>query len=154
MPKRGWFRLEEVKRRGGQICRALVPSDGLTERDLSEYTLGEVMKGQTSRPRSRKHNSLYWVLCTLIADNSSLTRDQVHQLFKHATGHSRTVELKSGERVTIYGSTAFENMDQKEFGEFYASVQTFIETELLPGVNSDDLKREIAEMAGLTPRPQ
>lgn len=87
------------------------------------------------------------MLCTLIADNSSYTKEQVHQLFKHAVGLSQKVKLRSGQEVTLYGSTAFENLDQAEFIDFFNRVQDFISTELLPGIKSEDLKREVIETA-------
>ena len=146
MAIKGWYKVGECFRKG-KLVRGLFPTDRYSDDCLHETSLDTLLRVSATRPRSRKHNSLYWVLCKLIADNSSYTKDQIHQLFKHAVGLTQKVTLRSGEEVTLYGSTAFENLDQAEFIAFFESVQVFISTELIPGIQAEDLKREVIETA-------
>lgn len=146
MALEGYFRPALVQCEG-RLRKALLPTDGLTERLLGDYPSG-VCKVKATRPRRAKPHRLYWGLLGVVADNCELSPDQLHQLVKHATGYSVTVQRKSGERVTLFGSIAFDAMDNDEFRAFLDKALAFIADEILPAVDPDALMAEARAMCG------
>jgi hypothetical protein len=131
----------------GRLRKALLPTDGLTERRLDEYPQG-VCKVKATRPRRRKPHGLYWGILAIVADNCDFDTDQLHQLVKHATGYSKNVQRKNGERITLYGSIAFDAMDNDEFRVFLDNALAFIADEILPAVDPNALLSEARTMCG------
>ena len=62
-------------------------------------------------------------------------------------GHAEVARAKRGV-VELPGSISFERMDQGEFRAFFGRAAAVITTGIIPGLNKDDLTRELDAMLG------
>lgn len=72
--------------------------------------------------RNAAHNSLYWSLLHRIANwlcQDNVTPEILHDFMKLESGIYSQVRMPNGEIRKIPGSTAFNNMDQVGFTEFF-----------------------------------
>jgi len=135
--------------KSGPIFR---PVDDAGRELLAKLADGEIMRVEVKRPRSIQHHRLYWALLTVVHENIDGNRyptvDDLHAAIKIAAGLRTRVELPDGTIGFIPGSIAFHRMDQDQFREFYDRVCDLISKHFLPGVSSDALKAEVAQMIG------
>lgn len=115
---------------------------------------GSLVQVEVKRPRNVQHHRLYWALVSLVFESQRepsryATAEDVHAAIKIAAGLRTRIELPDGTVGYIPGSIAFHKMDQDEFRQFYERVCDLVAKHFLPGVNSDDLKREVESMIGV-----
>ena len=100
------------------------------------------------RARNLSHHRKWWALMSLIADNlPGVSAETVCDVIKVGIGHVHTVKTKRG-LVSIPKSIFFSAIDQGEFDRFYDSAVRYIASDVLPGVSSADLEREVLSMIG------
>lgn len=132
---------------------ALRPADDLGEAALRKIGHGEVLSVEIKRPRNVKHHRMFWALMGLVHDNLDHDRyptvEDLVAAVKIAAGLRTRIELPNGDIGFIPGSIAFHKMDQDEFSKFYDRVCDLIAKYFLPGVNTDDLRREVEIMIGV-----
>jgi len=135
---------------------SLRPVDQAGEDALRKMGSGEIVSVEVKRPRNVKHHRMYWALLTLVHDNMDGDRyptvEDLHAAIKIAAGLRTRIVLPNGEVGFIPGSTAFHKMDQTAFDAFYDRVCDLIAKHFLPGVTSEELKREVGSMIGTRER--
>jgi hypothetical protein len=132
---------------------SLRPTDQAGEDAMRKLGQGEVVMIEMKRSRNIKHHRMFWALMSLVWENMDSARyptvDDLVSAIKIAAGHRTRIELPNGEIGFIPGSIAFHKMDQAAFSDFYNRVCDLIAKHFLPGVSSEDLKREVEIMIGL-----
>jgi hypothetical protein len=61
----------------------------------------------------------------------------------------RRIQLRDGTAFAVPKSMAFTKMDPATFSKFMDEALTFLTTEVIPGLNREDLMREVEEMLGV-----
>jgi hypothetical protein len=136
------------------VCRkqlgSLRPVNDAGEQCLSGIANGDLVMVEVKRPRNIQHHRLYWALVTLVWQNQERypTAEDLHEAIKISVGLRTTIQLPNGEVGYIPGSIAFHKMDQTEFSAFYDRVCDVVAKYFLPGVTSEELKREVQTMIG------
>lgn len=98
--------------------------------------------------RNAERSALYWVTCSIVAENHAelVDRVQVSDTIKQLAGlvNVWSVTLPSGEKCfwSKPRSIAFQKMREAEFSDFLEKAFRIIETELLPGVSVESLRKE------------
>lgn len=132
---------------------ALRPADELGEAAIRKIAHGEIVSVEIKRPRNLKHHRMFWALMSLVHDNIDHDRyptvEDLVAAVKISAGLRTRIELPNGEIGFIPGSIAFHKMDQDEFSKFYDRVCDLIAKHFLPGVKTDDLRREVEIMIGV-----
>lgn len=129
----------------------LRPIDQAGEDALRKIKHGAVIQVEIKQPRNVQHHRLYWALMSLIAENTERYPDaeSVSDAVKISVGLRTRIKLPDGTVGFIPGSIAFHKMDQDEFSKFYDKVCDAVSKHFLPGVTSDELKREVESMIGV-----
>ena len=127
----------------------LVPTEEEGEGALRGIALGDCVKAKISRPRNLQHHRLFFALMQTIFANQERYQSLDHLVaaFKLAIGHVDVIRTKRGD-VEIPKSIAFSNMDQDEFRKFFDRAVDFVLAEVVPGLNREELEREVLEMVG------
>lgn len=132
---------------------SLRPADEQGEAALRNIKQGATVTVEMRRPRNPKHHRMFWALMTIVHSNMDGDRyptvEDLVAAVKIAAGLRTRIELPNGEVGFIPGSIAFHNLDQSGFDEFYDRVCDLIAKHFLPGVTSNDLKREVEIMIGV-----
>ena len=128
--------------------RGLEPADSAAAESIGTLPVGGMVMVEVVRARNLRHHRKWWVLMSLIADNlDGVTAETVCDVIKIGIAHVHTVKTKRG-LVHISKSVSFASMDQTEFDAFYQQAVHYIVADVLPGVNSSDLEREVITMIG------
>jgi hypothetical protein len=131
----------------------LRPVDQGGEDALREIANGALVQIEVKRPRNINHHRLYFALVSLVWDNIDHDRypsvEDLHGAIKIAAGLRTRIELPDGTQGFMPGSIAFHKMSQDDFSAFYTKVCDLVARHFLPGVNSEDLKREVESMIGV-----
>jgi hypothetical protein len=129
----------------------LRPVDEAGEDALRAIANGSLIQIEIKRPRNVQHHRKYWALVSIVAQNTERYPDAetVHEAIKIAVGLRTQIQLPDGTVGYIPGSIAFHKMDQDAFSIFYDRVCDAVAKYFLPGVNSEDLKREVESMIGV-----
>jgi hypothetical protein len=110
---------------------------------------GEQVIATIRRARNPQHHKKLFALLRLVVDNVDGWLDEEDLLddIKHAMGYCRHPEGRR--RSTCRPrSISFANMGQGRFEKFYTLAGEIILRDILPGVDSDDLERQVLEMVG------
>jgi len=132
-----------------KMLGAFRPVDEAGEDALKAIPNGEIVKVKWSRPRNLKHHRLYWALMSILWQNQSryATIEELSDVVKCWTGHC-TVIQGNGREIRIPKSISFAKMDQTEFSQYWDRVVEFAVTRIIPGLDRDDLIREVMSMVG------
>ena len=99
---------------------------------------------------------LLFALIKICRDNTPveppLTTRAVLQFLKLRTGHVDVVKLDSGEVVLFPASIAFENMPHRSFRTLVPKAVDVMCRDLVPGLTSEQARREIEAIAEDKPR--
>lgn len=123
----------------------LAPSNEQAEEAMQSIPVGKVVKAKISQPRNVQHHQKYWAMVGLIFKNQSYftTAEHLHQAIKARCGYSTKYQFKNGDTLTCSDSIAFGKMDQADFEIFYEKAVGFIAAEVIPGIDKEDLRREL-----------
>lgn len=112
---------------------------------------GEIVTATVRRVRNARHHRLFMALLGIVFANQGryATRAQLLDAVKIATGHYDLYTLpgKFPVQVCVPRSISFARMPQDQFEEFYGKAVAFIIGEVLPGLDREDLDRQVLEMA-------
>ena len=125
----------------------LVATDDASEAALKSVKMGECVEVKIKKPRNLQQHRLFWKLMETVCQNQEhyKTAEEVCTAFKFACGHYDTLRTKRGD-VLVPKSIAFAKMDQAAFGEFFKNAIDFCVSEVIPGMASADLEREVMEL--------
>lgn len=129
-----------------------VSSDG--EAWLDKIPLGAEVALEAKRHRSGPQNRKFWKLMDTV---HGTLREDVARLYPTTEKMVDAIKVYLGVREELYrpngeilavkpGSVAFDKMPQDEFNDFMDRTITLVCKHFLPGVKSEDLRREIEEM--------
>ena len=137
-----------IMRRKGN---ALVPVSLYDEETLGDVAQDKDLTVKITRNRSWKQNRLYHALVQKVAENHPHYRSSkpLEMWLKLRMGYVDDVLLHDGQVMPILSSTSFASMGQDEFQKFFNEALTILVEEVLPGVDRDDLIREVEAMTGL-----
>lgn len=129
---------------------ALRPVDEAGEQALQKIKNGAVLMIEAKQPRNGSHHKLYFALVNIVFQNQEIyeTPEQLHNALKIAAGIYEPLTMPNGTVHKIPGSIAFNRMDQVAFSAFYDKVCDLIAEHFIPGISSEDLKREVESMIG------
>lgn len=136
------------------FCRktlgALRPLDEMAQEALAAIPDGDVVKVKVSRPRNSKHHRWFFLLLSTVQHNQDhyQTVEQLLFAMKIRLGYVDSIVMKGGEVHLMPKSISFAKMDEAAFSKFAEAAVKFIVTEVIPGMNSADLEREIQELLG------
>ncbi len=130
---------------------ALVPVEPISDETLKGYKNGEMLTATIRRTRNPKHLALFWVLVKRVfeAQDRYATEAQLVNAIKIGVGLYEQYDVTiRGIRlpIAVPGSISFGKMGQTEFSQFYDKAIGFIITEILPGVNEEDLRQEVMSL--------
>lgn len=125
----------------------LEPTDEASEAAMSAIKLGECIELRIKRPRNLQMHRLFWKLMETVYQNQShyKSAEEVCTAFKLAVGHTDVVRTRRGD-VYVPRSISFAKMDQVAFHAFFKSAVDFCVSEVIPGMNSEELEREVLEL--------
>jgi hypothetical protein len=132
---------------------SLRPADEAGAEVLRKIANGKFVTVEVKQSRNLQHHRLFWALMTTVWNNLEHDRYPTVEDFAGAVkiclGLRTRIELPNGTIGFIPGSIAFHNMDQVAFSAFYDRVCDLIAEHFLPGVSSDELRREVEIMIGV-----
>lgn len=108
-------------RRGLRLEPANLETQQLLER-IPERKMVEV---EAVQRRNAAHNALYWSMLSRITGwlgQNNVTPEVLHDFMKLESGIFNIVKMPNGDVRKIPGSTAFSQMDQAAFGEYFEKV--------------------------------
>lgn len=124
------------------------PADRNAQEIMMRYPVGATLQADIKKPRNVKQHRLYWTMVNSICDNlNNVKPETLHALIKLRTGHVEVMQTVHG-ITQLPGSISFHAMDQGEFVTFFNNAADFIRTEIIPGLDKDDLTRELHIMLG------
>ena len=120
---------------------------------LSHIPVGAIVSTRPKRPRRIRRHRWWWALLNRVADSHPFysRAEQVLTHLKMRTGWVDATTLVNGEDVQVIytpRSISFDAMDETEFAQFIDRALDVVVHELLPGVDREELRREIEAMLG------
>ena len=114
------------------------------------------VKCTTTRPRSLQQHRLLFALIRIIRENTlvepPLSTRAILQVLKLRSGHVDVVKLPSGEMILFPSSIAFEALSQDLFSKWFDLAIDIMTRDFLPGLTSEQARREIEAIAEDKPR--
>lgn len=125
----------------------LAATDDASEALLAGIRLGDCVEVRVKRPRNVQMFRLFWKLMQTVYENQEhyKSADEVCTAFKFAVGCVDSIKTARGV-IQVPRSIAFAKMDQPAFHDFFKRAVEFCVTEVIPGMNSADLEREVLEL--------
>lgn len=126
----------------------LAPTDAFGQETLEHITYDEQVRVEITRPRNLKHHRKFFKLLETVYAHQSLypTMTSFRGAVEVALGHGETVKLGGGRTIIIPKSISFANMDQAAFEQLYDRAVELITTRILPGLERDDVVREVDDI--------
>lgn len=138
----------------GEIVRALVPDNRISEDTLAKVWLGRKVKVTTETARNYDQLCLLYAIAQKIADNTErfTNKDHVIREIKLNTGHVIREQYNIPGLGLVYredpDSIAYESMKQEDWSIWLDKALAYIRSDLLPGVPVQTIKDEITLMLG------
>ena len=121
----------------------------------SKQTRGEAVEITIKRPRNIGHHRKYWTLIHFVHANLPEhfdarypTPEALHKEMKIQAGHYEIHITLGGKSIYMPKRTDFNSMGQDEFAKYYDAVLSAITRFVLPAVDDDDLRAEMAAQVG------
>ena len=126
----------------------LSPADARAEQFLARVKFGDLVQLEAKRPRNIAHHAKFFAMLQLIFENQSSYKsvDDILDAFKFAVGHTKKIKTRRG-IIEVPLSISFASMDQDQFNEFYDKAMDFMCAEVVPGLQKEDLAKELLEFA-------
>lgn len=126
----------------------LVPANAQSKEALDKLPVNEWRLASIRLPRNVKFLRKWMALQAAVYPHQDEwpTFNSFKRAIKKALGLGEWVVSKSGHREFEEGSISFAKMDEDEFEQFYERGVELILTRVLPGVDREDLNREIEDI--------
>lgn len=134
--------------------RVLAPDNAMSEALLAKVPIGRPVMVKTKTARNPKQHRLLWALATKVADNCERFDDAEHVVdeFKLNTGHVKRRQIRVPGLGIVFqeqpASIKYESMPQEEFAVWFEKVLAYIASDIWPGLPTETIRAEIAEMMG------
>ena len=128
----------------------LVPVSQVDENALEGFPEGKDLNVTVARNRSPRQHRFFWALLQKVCENHDTYRraEQLLLWLKIRLGYVEEVKFHNGEMWWTAQSISFGAMDQIEFKSFFNAALDVIASEVIPGLNSDELIYQVEEMLG------
>lgn len=128
----------------------LIAADDATRAMLNRIKNGTEVTAEPKVPRNVRFHRMFWALMTKVWENQEryATVENLVDAFKVVAGHADLIVLPSGKEVWVPRSISFAKMDDTAFSDFYDRCADVLAKHFLPGITSEELKREVGLMIG------
>lgn len=126
----------------------IVPANAQAEEALRAIPRDEWRLAVIRNPRNVKHHRKWFALLNAVYPHQTMwpTFPKFREKIQEALGLGEYHTNGMGQRYFEPDSISFANMDQDAFEDFYQRGVELILTRILPGVDNDDLTREVADI--------
>lgn len=130
----------------------LVPCSFMDEETLREFPVGKDLTVTIARSRRPKHHRFFMALIKKICENHDTYKrpEQLILWLKIRLGHVEEIRFHDDKVWWVAKSISFFAMGQDEFRKFFNASLDIIITEVIPGLNQEELLREVEEMVGFS----
>lgn len=130
------------------LAGRLEPVDDAGRDFLAKIAAGSVVSAEVKRPRNIGHHRKFFALVNMIWQNQTRYKspDELLDAIKVHIGHATAMTLRDGTEVRVPKSISFASMDQAAFDAFWDRVVQVVCAEIIPGLNRDDLERELLDL--------
>jgi hypothetical protein len=122
------------------------PNDARSAELYDELPKGKVMRATVTQPRNVDHHRKFFALLGAVWPHQDMypTTEALLDGIKLALGHVQEARnAETLELVMVPASINFGSMDQATFEQFYEKAVDLICTRIIPGLNNNDLDREV-----------
>lgn len=133
-----------------RVGSKLVPCARLDEEALEEFPEGKDLNVTITRSRSQRQHRFFWALLQKICVNHD-TYQKAEQLLlwlKVRLGYVEEMRFHNETVWWVAKSISFNSMGQDEFKKFFDASLDVIVAEVIPGLDTKHLIREVEEMVG------
>ena len=128
----------------------LTPATDEAEAWARKIKPGDIIEVDVVRPRSQQFHKLLFAMLKIVSDNlDNCSVDNLLDVIKLGTGHTKIIELPGGAYYAIPKSISFSAMDQDTFSAFFTKAVDYIISDVLPGIDKEALTHEIYSLAGV-----
>lgn len=134
---------------------SLRPADENAEAIMRTIAMGECVEVAVQRKRNPRHHRKLFALLGIVVDNTDGRWPNASTLLedlKMAIGLFEKRVSIGGRVYHVPKSISFASMDQAEFSLAYDQMVDVIVTRIIPGLNRDELEREVMEIIGPIPQ--
>jgi Protein of unknown function (DUF1367) len=123
-------------------------ADPISHELLQAIPLGQTVTASIRRPRNARHHKLLFTLLTIVHENQDTyaTVEDLLRALKLAVGLFDTGLTVDKIPYVVPQSISFASMDQQTFSVVYEKIVNVIITKILPGVNREDLDRQVHDL--------
>lgn len=124
------------------------PVDDVGREAMSQIRMGDIVRADVRKPRNLGHHRRFFALVSVIYENQTryTSPEALLDAIKVHIGHCEVLRLTDGREVHVPRSISFANMDQIAFGQFWDRVVACVCREIIPGLDRDDLERELLDL--------
>jgi hypothetical protein len=115
---------------------------------LERIPAGQEIKAEITRPRNLRHHRKFFALLQVIFPHQQTysTMRAFRAALTCAAGHCEVALLPDGRTILVPESISFGKLDQAAFEQFYERALDVVLTRILPGIDRDDVTREVDEV--------
>lgn len=126
----------------------LTPADARAEQFCARVKFGDLIMLEAKRPRNLAHHQKFFAMLQVVKENQEHYKsvDDILDAFKFSIGHTRKIQTKRG-IIEVPLSISFAALDQDQFNEFYDKAMDFMCAEVIPGLQKEDLRKELLTFA-------
>ena len=128
----------------------LLPVSKVDEDALEEIPEHKDLSVTITRHRSNKQHRFFWAILQKVCENHDVYQrgEQLLLFLKIRLGYVEEVRFHGDQVWWVAQSISFNAMDQIEFKKFFDAAMDVITTEIIPGLNSQELIEEVENMLG------
>lgn len=119
---------------------------------LQKISLGTVVVASVRDPRRRsvRQHALFFAVLNKVWENQDYykTAEALRHALLIKLGYVDHYAFKDGTAFAVPRSMSFAKMDAAEFSKLMDDALTFLTTEVIPGMNKDELLAEVEQMLG------
>jgi len=136
------------------LCRrtlaGLTPLDEDGWEALQCWSINDIVKAKVTKPRNLAHHRKFFGLLGIIVHNQEFYKSTDHLLLwlKHRLGLIDMVPTHDGTSRAREQSISFSAMDDTQFCAFYDQAVDVLVTEVIPGLDRQELEEEVREILG------
>lgn len=137
-----------------RVDSRLIPVSQLDFEELERIPRGKDLACRLWQPRSLPRQRFYRGLLALVikATGRFPTAESLHVWLKVKYGLVEAIDTSGDNPIFVLGSTAFDALNEIEFGKFVDFAILTIMTEIMPGVRQSTITKEVEAMIGPTLR--